>query len=170
MHRPWPLGITLVGALALPGCPIFPDTPYGCVDDSDCQSGYQCDASTGRCEIASMPAVGGSSGIDFCAEPGDCRAGETCTRAGVCAPGSCSLVGYGCVAGFVCQRQDGGFTCVAATDGQGGHGGAAVELSIGGAAGAPPMEAGAALTGGTPATAGGAAGGPVAGQGGGDVT
>ncbi|GEM_PF-4999279 len=178
MKRFLRLGAVAVGAMALEGCPIFPDEPYACLDDWDCASGYACNTHTGNCELVILvpdQPERADRGIAFCDSPDDCRRGETCTRAGVCAVGSCALVGYACVAGYECRLDGAGWSCLPDAFGAGGAGGAPGEGGdAGGAssaaapgAGAAPLPEGGATAAAAGAPAAGAAGGagdpPIAG-------
>ncbi len=161
MKRVLRLGAVTVGAVALGGCPIFPETSYACLDDWDCAAGYDCNVHTGNCELV-PPLPGGDArsdrGITFCDSPDDCGRRETCTRAGVCAVGSCDTAGYDCVDGYRCRASSAGWACVPAPADGGGAGGTA-GVGQGGATGLVPDAGagGAAL----PPVAGGAA--PIAG-------
>lgn len=98
--------------LFLPGCPLFPEN--GCFVDADCATGYACEARTGECVAAPRaPRV--------CGAPGDCEENETCARSGVCTAGDCTF--SGCVDGYVCGQQDGYWSCVPASAGEGGQAG-----------------------------------------------
>jgi hypothetical protein len=144
-------------ALALTGCPVYPDA-RGCVRNADCAPGYACDYPTGVCV---------SDAATACTTPAECGVNETCSRAGRCVIGDCSHADIGCVAGYVCAVAEGTWQCIAesaplpdgGTDasldgGEGGSGGAAGSPSLGGAAG----EAGATGGGGGAGGIGGAGG------------
>jgi hypothetical protein len=117
----------LMTAFALTGCPVYPDDDRGCFDDEDCAPGYACDHVTGACFL---PGSGGSGGGSAsCSEPDDCRLNETCSKSGVCQPGSCHVESVGCVSGYSCEIVDGTWTCVASSS----SGGAAGASGAGGA-------------------------------------
>jgi len=161
MKRVLRLGAVAIGAVALPGCPIFPADPYACLDDWDCAAGYACNVQTGNCEFVALYPDGptrSNRGIAFCDSPDDCGRGETCTRAGVCAVGACDAAGYECVDGYRCLPSSTGWDCVPEPAGGGGAGGAAGDDQGGNAGDVPAAGAGGAPQ---PSDAGGAP--PIAG-------
>jgi hypothetical protein len=146
------VGATLVLALVLPGCPIYPQESDVCYSDNDCEAGALCDESAGICVVPIGPTgTGGMDSGTFCVAPEDCSVNETCSASGICTIGDCSFPGVGCVAGYSCGVADGVHACI--PNGMSGTGGAP------GAAGGPGA-AGEPGTGGAPWTAGGAGGFP----------
>ena len=80
----------------------------GCKSHDECDEGYTCVTSTGRCRVVE-PA---SSGADFgCDSPNECFDGETCGTDRTCHPGSCYF--HECVNGYDCVVVEGVFTCAA---------------------------------------------------------
>jgi hypothetical protein len=63
-------------ALALGGCPMYPD---GCGSDFDCGPGYVCDYPSAEC-VAASPAPG----IQRCSTTSPCDAGLVCDRYARC--------------------------------------------------------------------------------------
>jgi hypothetical protein len=149
MKRPVIATLLLSAALFVPGCPIYDDE--GCQTDSQCAPGYVCQLTTGECVAPYDPTP-------ECDDPSDCRSGQTCDRYGECRSADCSWADVGCVAGYVCTRDQGVWRCLpdGATGGSGGTGGTTGGTSgtagtnIGGSAGEPGSggEAGASLAGG----------------------
>ncbi len=180
MKRPVIATLLLSAALFVPGCPIYDDE--GCQTDTQCAPGYVCQVTTGECVAPYDPTP-------ECDKPSDCPAGTTCDRYGECRSADCSWADVGCVAGYVCTRDQGVWRCLpqGASGGTGGTGDAGLggETSVGGSAGEPGIGGGAGgeptgvggetSVGGSPSGAGGGApcecgpvggGGPVAGGGG----
>jgi len=67
-------------ALALGGCPMYPD---GCSSDFDCGPGYVCDYPSAAC-VAASPAPGPSSDLQRCSTTSDCDPGLVCDRYARC--------------------------------------------------------------------------------------
>jgi pilus assembly protein FimV len=150
MKRALTWGLSLTAALAMAGCPVFPDDRHACLNHADCAPGYECDQESGFCH------AGSGSGV--CSAPEQCGANETCGRDGQCHPGSCRIESTGCVAGFVCDTREGAWSCVPSDGG-------APDASAGGAAGASgaPGAAGAAGSSGVSGDSGAAGAGASAG-------
>jgi len=163
MKRALLLGLLLIGASALGGCPIYPEDRVACASSSDCPYGYACDYSAGYCYQIPVDNPNPKS----CAKPSDCGDNETCGKTGHCGIGDCTF--HGCVSGYTCDVADGVWTCVAtsSTGGAGGGGGTAGSSGAAGAGGT----AGAAGAAGSPADAslGGSAGAASGGSAGADA-
>lgn len=118
-----------LGAVALGGCPIYPDrdsrvcsgsgcyscpddyyssscTNYYCYDSYDCPTGYTCD-SANRCTLA--PTAPPSTPGPVCTQPSDCPSGQTCGADSRCHPGDCTSVG--CPAAYTCKLSGGKASC-----------------------------------------------------------
>lgn len=127
----------LVISAGLSGCPIYDQGEYGCVRDSDCASGYQCERETGSCYAEPESAS--------CRRPSDCGVNETCGRSATCSIGDCHFNSVGCVQGYECLSVDGRWTCVDEDVlGQGGAGTGGAPMASGG----QPSAAGGAGEGG----------------------
>ncbi|MBX3128230.1 MAG: hypothetical protein KF718_16015 [Polyangiaceae bacterium] len=159
MNRPLSFLFASGVALALAGCPIYPEEPYGCVSHSDCGPGRQCDSTSGVCFLP-KGGTGGQSGAQTCSAPSDCGVNETCSKTGQCRIGDCSF--HGCVAGYSCEVVGGAFTCApSGSGGAGGAGGSAGSAGAGGVAGGAGQagsggQAGSAGTGGAAGSSGSA--------------
>jgi hypothetical protein len=129
-----------LGALALGGCPIYPDqsdhrvcsettcyecptqyissdcTPDHCDRNSDCPVGYSCGADR-TC------VRGGATG---CTGPADCPTGQTCGADRACHSSDCSI--NGCVSPYICKLSGGKFACVP-PGADGGTGGPSADAS-----------------------------------------
>jgi hypothetical protein len=154
MRRALLLGSSAACALALSGCPIYPEEPYACSTNADCAKGELCDSYDGFCYVP-KPGTGGASGVS-CDAPGDCGANETCSKSGQCRIGDCTF--HGCVTGWECSSASGVWTCV--KSGSGGSGG---DAGSGGSAG----DAGSSGDAGSAGSGGGAGAAGSAGQAGG---
>lgn len=66
-------------ALALGGCPMYPD---GCGSDYDCGPGYVCDYPSAQC-ISAYP-TSSSPGLQRCSATSDCDPGLVCDRYARC--------------------------------------------------------------------------------------
>jgi hypothetical protein len=161
MKRAVLYAVTIVGAaLALPGCPIFPED-HGCFGNHDCAPGYVCDRASGAC-VASSSLPDGT-----CTQPSDCGINETCASDGICRIGDCTFVD--CVAGYTCDINDGSWSCIPVPidAGSGATGGAGVSYGgAGPAGGAAGMGSGFGGIGPGGAGPGGAGGASAAGAGG----
>src|SRR4051812_4596225 len=102
--------IFLTALAVFGGCTSTGDYEDGCYDDSDCASGYVCDASIGIC---AAPVDGSGGGGDACRAPTDCSASYTCSPQGRCQPGDCYF--HGCVTGFECRSSTGTWECLASS-------------------------------------------------------
>jgi hypothetical protein len=159
MKRALLLGAPLVLGLVLPGCPIYPDQPYGCAGDDDCRSGEICDPNSGC-----YPAGNDLPTYRTCHQPSDCAANETCTSANQCRVGSCTTSGYGCVAGYRCGISGGNWSCIADVLPAGGASSGGRGGSVSGGAGGPSAgRGGVPANAGSGGIAGGRAGSPAAG-------
>jgi hypothetical protein len=100
-----PTALTAAFSAILAGCPVYSDDSSGPV--LSCE-GYGCgpygyvDGGNGPSNDATVPSS--------CSQPGDCPEGYTCGSSGVCQLGGCSVTG--CVAGYVCELENGTLTCV----------------------------------------------------------
>ncbi|HEY3237858.1 MAG TPA: hypothetical protein VGJ84_24275 [Polyangiaceae bacterium] len=157
----------ILTALAMGGCPVFPDSS-GCFSDRDCAPGYSCNLATGACLSG--------TGYGYCTQPSACGVNETCDKTGTCRLGDCSVANIGCVSGYTCEIQNGVWACVPASSvpdaslGYGGASGASAGAAgasgssqggTSGAAGAQAASGGASGSGGS-TNAGGAAGATIA--------
>lgn len=142
MKRAVLIGLSLLGAALLSGCPIYPEERLFCETTLDCPKGYACDSDTGYCRVTG--GSGGSSG-KTCDEPKDCGFNQTCSSKGLCKSGDCSF--HGCVTGYSCAVESGAWTCVAGGD----AGDAGGDAATGGAGGT----GGSGGTGGTAGSDGG---------------
>jgi hypothetical protein len=122
-----------LGAVALGGCPIYPDNGshrycdytgcYSCPDntysdscvgwqcngDSDCPQGYSCNADN----VCSSGGDGGVFTPDAspgCASNANCPSGQSCGADDQCHPGDCTS--NGCPAPLVCKLSGGSPQCV----------------------------------------------------------
>lgn len=146
MKRPVLTALFLCAVAVLPGCPIYDHEDDGCYRNSDCDTGYSCDTSSGQCFLANAGNSDGSS----CQKPSDCSTNTTCSSAGECVSGDCTF--SGCVSGYVCDSGSGVWACVLRAD-LGSAGAAGFS-----AAGAAGSEAVAGASGSATVSAGGAAG------------
>ncbi|HET7542776.1 MAG TPA: hypothetical protein VFK05_23050 [Polyangiaceae bacterium] len=103
--------VFLVALGAFGGCQSS-SMDEGCIDDSDCAPGSQCDYSSGECRT---PPDGGN---DSCRAPSDCAPSYTCGEKGTCMPGDCYF--NGCVTGFDCQSSTGTWECLPSSGGAAG--------------------------------------------------
>lgn len=67
-------------ALALGGCPMYPD---GCSSDFDCGPGYVCDYPSAQC-VTAYPATNPAPGLQRCSTTSDCDSGLVCDRFARC--------------------------------------------------------------------------------------
>ena len=118
MKRALLIGLSLLSAALLSGCPIYPEERLFCETNLDCPAGYACDGDTGYCRV--VGGTGGATG-KTCDAPKDCGFNQTCSSKGVCKTGDCSF--HGCVTGYTCVVDQGTWACVSGTGGTGGAGG-----------------------------------------------
>jgi hypothetical protein len=142
MKRIFWMTFLALGAAALGGCPIYPDSGshrycdntgcydcptdgytsscvgWQCTSDAECPSGYSC-GSSGYC----INGAGPDGGIvvpppGSCSSSAGCPTGQSCGANNQCAPGDCT--NNGCPAPLVCKLTPGsGPQCVSLGDG--GH-------------------------------------------------
>ncbi len=141
MKRALLIGLSLLSAALLSGCPIYPEERLFCETNLDCPAGYACDGDTGYCRV--VGGTGGATG-KTCDAPKDCGFNQTCSSKGVCKTGDCSF--HGCVTGYTCVVDQGTWACVSGTGGTGGAGG------TGGSAGTDGGDGSAGDDGGSDAT------------------
>ena len=142
MKRPLISAIFLCALTTLVGCPIYDHEDAGCYRSSDCGPGYSCNTDNNVC-VLDRPG-----GSNSCSKPSDCAVNATCGTNGQCASGDCYF--HGCVAGYVCGKSSGAWTCVVDT-GAGGAGGGESIAETAGAGGDAQLSSG-----GAPSTAGAA--------------
>ena len=118
MKRALLIGLSLLSAALLSGCPIYPEERLFCETNLDCPAGYACDGDTGYCRV--VGGTGGATG-KTCDAPKDCGFNQTCSSKGVCKTGDCSF--HGCVTGYTCVVDQGTWACVSGTGGTGGSAG-----------------------------------------------
>jgi hypothetical protein len=92
--------------------------PWQCGGDQDCPNGYSCNLQTSECQSygaqdagAPAPPVDATTSVPpSCSQPSDCPGGYTCAGGGTCELGDCSITG--CLAGYVCELENGSLECV----------------------------------------------------------
>lgn len=154
MKRAVLIGLGLIGAAALSGCPIYPEDRIACDTSLDCPDGQLCSASSGYCYTPGTNPSGKS-----CDAPSDCGFNQTCSSKGICKTGDCSF--HGCVSGYTCAISEGAWACVKSSSDAGDAGDASD-------AGSDGSDSGSGGSGGDAATGG--AGGSDSGTGGSDAS
>jgi hypothetical protein len=146
--------LVVAAALAVAGCPIYPDNqsyqvcieqacfdcpdnayssacvPWPCQGSIDCPTNFVCNYS-GQC--VSSVASNSGTGEGTCSVPSDCQGGTTCGTDNTCHSGDCGS-GVGCPTDYACTLVDGIAQCLSSAEGGavGGNADASGALGDGG--------------------------------------